>query len=103
MHPIPFSQSPSFYKAPTTFTISGVQTNYDVGANIAGLFDKWPFNYIRLKTDNTIQVKLNTTANDSIERTSSDSGLFHPFVASNIYITTTGSTDITLVLARISS
>ena len=90
---IPY-QSTSPYYNNAEFTVANATTNYNVASNQTNLFGgassivSIPY-FIRIMTDQTITVKLNSTDNDAITITSSSS----PFVldetieVQNIFVT----------------
>lgn len=77
------------------FTLATGQTNYDVGTSVSGAFDTiTTARYFKIRTDQTITIKLNSTSNDSITITSSDSPYtIDTLEITNVYITNaSGST-----------
>jgi len=90
------------------FTISGVSSNYDVAANQTGAFGGAlsklttvgkERGLIRIITDQTITVKYNDTANPAITITSSESPYYEVALnVRNMFITTTTSTNLKIVL-----
>ncbi len=89
----PFEFTSPYYNN-AEFTVANATTNYDVASNQTNLFGgstsvvAKPY-FIRIITDQTITVKLNSTSNDAITITSSMSPLVLDEVIEvrNIYIT----------------
>ena len=91
---IPFSYTSPYYDN-AEFSVANATTDYDVAANQTNLFGGATSTtgicmyFIRIVTDQTITVKLNSTGDDSITVTSSMSPLVLDEVIEvrNIYIT----------------
>lgn len=87
----PFSQSPILYDV-AEFALSGVNTNYDVKANQAGLFANVPnAKHVSIRTDQVITVKLNDTSYGSIT-VNPNTTFDQDFELHHLYITTSAAT-----------
>jgi hypothetical protein len=92
-----YAQSPSKYES-AEWT-AGTVTNYDVAAG-QGIFSVCPTpKEIIIRTDATITVRFNAATNSAVT-VSANTTFDVPLQASNIYITTTGSSNIKILLLQ---
>ncbi len=77
------------------FTITGAQTNYDVGSNQATLFVH-PYRQMTVKVSVASTVRLNTTSMGAIAMGTGEIRTIDKFTTTDAFITTTGDTDVTI-------
>lgn len=74
------------------FSIGANVTNYDVQANVAELLKRGPYGYVKITTDQQIDVRFQVATNNPITITSSESPYIMEAIAfSKIFITTGAS------------